>query len=70
MAYSPGDRRREHNGDENPCGEECLIAEERESKRATTRCHELHLPVVRLHLPHELHILKRGVQIIITKTMV
>jgi hypothetical protein len=36
MAQSPSDRRLERNGNGNPHGEQCLVAEERESERATT----------------------------------
>ena len=50
-AQGPGDGRRERDGDGDPHGEQCLVAEKREPERAAARRHELHRPVAGLPLP-------------------
>lgn len=50
-AEGPGDGRCERDGDGDPHGQQCLVAEDREPERAATRRHELHRPVAGLPLP-------------------
>jgi hypothetical protein len=44
-------RRHERNGDRNPHGERCIVADEHEPERTTTRHHEFHRPIAGLPLP-------------------